>query len=119
MNQSTSKANGGQLTMKELQAQLETVNEDLRILAEMAGKKARGDVATARDDAEDKLAALSEEARAAFYAARDGLAERGRAAYAKGEEAYGEFEETIRRNPMAAIGIAAAAGWLIGQLTRR
>ncbi|MEL6768717.1 MAG: hypothetical protein AAFP17_16160 [Pseudomonadota bacterium] len=119
MDKSTSKNSGPQLTMKELQAQLDAVNEDLRILAQMAGQKARGEASAMRAEAEEKLSELSEEARAAFYAARDGLGEQGRAAYARGEEVFGEFEETIRRNPLAAIGIAAAAGWLIGQMTRR
>lgn len=96
----------------DLRRQLETVRNDVRILAEMANAQAGARAESIGRDARERAEELSEETRARLRAARDRAETRGR-------EAYDETEAVIRRHPFAAVGAALAAGWLLGSLFRR
>ena len=93
---------------EELKSQLEQTRKDMRILASLARKRAVGAAQNLRDEAGHKVEELSEEASRLMGDVRD-----------KGEHLYGEFEETVRRNPIAATGIAFAIGWVIGTALRK
>lgn len=95
-------------TVEDLKAQLDTVRSDMRILAGMARDRVGAGAHELREGAELRAEHLSDEARRMLRDAR-----------ARGEMAYGEAGEAIRRNPFAAVGVALAAGWLIGALLRR
>jgi ElaB/YqjD/DUF883 family membrane-anchored ribosome-binding protein len=101
-------AQGAEPTVEDLKAQLDTVRKDMRILADMARDRVGASAHELRSGAEMRAEHLSDEARRLLQDAR-----------ARGEMAYGEAGEAIRRNPFAAVGIALAAGWLIGTMLRR
>ncbi len=95
-------------TKDELKAQLDAARRDMQALAAMVRDGATGRAMRARDDAAEKLDELSEEARALIGAAQ-----------AEGLRIADEASDTVRRNPLAALGIAFGLGWLIGKLSRR
>ncbi|GMG82165.1 hypothetical protein LNKW23_13780 [Paralimibaculum aggregatum] len=98
--------------LEELKAQIEALRKDVEGLAEIARDAASAQGRRGAAAARDRVEELSESAREAYRAARDDLGQRG-------EAAIDETQEMIRRNPLAAIGIALAAGWLIGKLSSR
>ena len=109
---STTGSNARDVSADDLAAQLDAVRNDVRLLAEMAGSRARGEAEGVRDEAHRRTEALSEDARRLYEEARHGLSDTG-------TRARGEAEEAIRRNPFASVGLALAAGWLIGTVLRR
>jgi ElaB/YqjD/DUF883 family membrane-anchored ribosome-binding protein len=99
-------------TKEELQAQLEAVRKDVRVLAAMAGARAEGEYDNARTEAQRRWDALSEETRRL-------LDETGGYARARGEAGLAEAEATLKRNPFASVGLAFGLGYLLGQIIRR
>jgi ElaB/YqjD/DUF883 family membrane-anchored ribosome-binding protein len=95
-------------TVEDLRRQLDTVRKDMRILAGMTRNSAGEVAGELRRSAASTMEGLSDEARNMLGEARE-----------RGAQVYNETEESIRRHPMASIGIALAAGWVIGALARR
>lgn len=105
----TESAKDGKKAQREdLDAQLAATRRDVEILASMLRERASAGVYEARDAAVGRAQELSADARALIDCAE--------------AEAYrltGEAGDHIRRNPLAAIGIAFGLGWLIGMLNRK
>jgi ElaB/YqjD/DUF883 family membrane-anchored ribosome-binding protein len=99
-------------TKEELQAQLEAVRKDVRVLASMAGARVESEYDTARADARRRWDTLSEETRRL-------LDETGTYARARGEATLSDAEATLKRNPFASVGLAFGLGYLLGQIIRR
>jgi ElaB/YqjD/DUF883 family membrane-anchored ribosome-binding protein len=95
-------------TKDELKAQLDATRRDMQILATMVRERASARAVRARDDVVEGLDELSEEARALLGAVQ-----------MEGLRLADEASDTVRRNPLAAVGIAFGLGWLCGKLTRR
>jgi ElaB/YqjD/DUF883 family membrane-anchored ribosome-binding protein len=95
-------------TVEELKAQLEATRRDMRILARMVRRRAGARALEARDEVVRGLDELSGEARARLGAARS-----------QGTQLAEAADEAVRRNPLVALAVALALGWLIGKLTRR
>jgi ElaB/YqjD/DUF883 family membrane-anchored ribosome-binding protein len=95
-------------TREELKAQLDATRRDMQVLAAMVRDGASARAARARDDLTERLDELSEEARGLLGAAQ-----------VEGLRLADEASDTVRRNPLAALGIAFGLGWLIGKLSRR
>lgn len=95
-------------TKDELKAQLDATRRDMEILATMVRERASARALNARDEVMGKVDELSEEARAMIGAAQ-----------LEGLRLADEASDTVRRNPLAAVGIAFGLGWLLGKLTRR
>ena len=101
-------ANRAEQTRDELKVQLEATRRDMQILAGMVRERASARALSARDEMLHRVDELSEEARAMLGAAQ-----------VEAMRLADEATDTIRRNPLAAIGIAFALGWLIGKMFRR
>lgn len=95
-------------TKDELKAQLDATRRDMEVLATMVRERASARAHKARDDVVDGLEDLSEEARALIGAAQ-----------LEGLRLADEATDTVRRNPLAAVGIAFGLGWLFGKLSRK
>ena len=95
-------------TKDELKAQLEATRRDMQVLASMVRERAAARAYGTRDAAIEGLEELSAEGRALLESAQ-----------LEGERLAMEASDTVRRNPMAAVGIAFGLGWLIGALYRR
>ncbi len=95
-------------TKDELKAQLDATRRDMQILAAMVRDRASARALSARDEVMGKVDELSAEAQAMIGAAQQ---ETMRLA--------DEASDTVRRNPLAAVGIAFGLGWLIGKMSRR
>lgn len=95
-------------TKDELKAQLEATRRDMEILAAMVRERASATALGARDEVVGKLDELSEEARAMLGAAQ-----------LEGLRLANEASDSVRRNPLAAVGIAFGLGWLVGKMSRR
>ncbi len=95
-------------TKDELKAQLDATRRDMEVLATMVRERAGARAVRARDDVVEGLGDLSEEARALIGAVQ-----------MEGLRLADEATDTVRRNPLAAVGIAFGLGWLFGKLTRR
>ena len=95
-------------TKDELKAQLEATRRDMEILAEMVRDRASARALSARDEVMGKVDELSVEARAMVGAAQ-----------VEAIRLADEASDTVRRNPLAAVGIAFGLGWLVGKMSRR
>ena len=95
-------------TRDELKAQLDATRRDMQILATMVRERASARALRARDDVVEGLDELSEEARTLIGAVQ-----------MEGLRLADEASDTVRRNPLAAVGIAFGLGWLVGRLSRR
>lgn len=95
-------------TKDELKAQLDATRSDMKVLASMVRERAGARTLRARDDVVEGLDELSEETRALIGAAQ-----------LEGLRLADEASDTVRRNPLAAVGIAFGLGWLLGKLSRR
>jgi ElaB/YqjD/DUF883 family membrane-anchored ribosome-binding protein len=95
-------------TKDELKAQLDATRRDMEVLASMVRERASARAMLARDEVMGKVDQLSEEARAMIDAAQS-----------EGMRLADEASDTVRRNPLAAVGIAFGLGWLFGKLSRR
>jgi ElaB/YqjD/DUF883 family membrane-anchored ribosome-binding protein len=95
-------------TKDELKVQLEATRRDMEVLAAMVRERASARAFKARDDVVEGLDELSEEARALLGAAQ-----------MEGLRLADEATDTVRRNPLAAVGIAFGLGWLFGKLSRK
>ena len=74
----------------------------------------------------EQLQEAKEQLKEAVSAGRKAASEAGAAASAevdeligKGRDALCEAQELIRKHPVAAFGVAFAAGWVLSRLTRR
>jgi ElaB/YqjD/DUF883 family membrane-anchored ribosome-binding protein len=95
-------------TKDELKAQLEATKRDMQVLASMVRERASARAYKARDDVVEGFDDLSEETRALIGAAQ-----------MEGLRLADEATDTVRRNPLAAVGIAFGLGWLFGRLSRK
>lgn len=95
-------------TKDELKVQLEATRRDMEVLAAMVRERASARALGARDEFLGKVDELSEEARALIGAAQ-----------LEGLRLADEATDTVRRNPLAAVGIAFGLGWLFGKLSRK
>ena len=95
-------------TKDELKAQLDATRRDMEVLAAMVRDRASAKALSARDEVLGKVDELSEEARAMIGAAQ-----------LEGLRLADEASDTVRRNPLAAVGIAFGLGWLFGKMFRR
>ncbi len=95
-------------TKDELKAQLDATRRDMQILATMVRDRANARALKTRDEVVEGLDELSEETRALIGAAQ-----------VEGLRLADEATDTVRRNPLAAVGIAFGLGWLFGKLSRR
>lgn len=95
-------------TKEELKAQLEATKRDMQVLASMVRDSASARAVKARDDVAEGLDELSEEARALIGTVQ-----------LEGLRLADEATDTVRRNPLAAVGIAFGLGWLFGKLSRK
>ena len=94
-------------TKDELKAQLDATRRDMQVLAAMVRDGATARAARARDDVAARIDGLSDEARALVGAAQ-----------VEGLRLADEASDSVRRNPLAAVGIAFGLGWLFGKLSR-
>ncbi len=90
--------------MKDLRLVMEDAEDLLKATAGQAGEK----VASVRARAEDSI-----------RAAREALAEAGDDAIERGREAAESADAYVHEHPWTAIGIAAAAGLVVGLLLSR
>lgn len=108
-----------------VKAHLKESGEHLRQAASLAGTSARHAAEAARDELRAGGEAVREEleearkaGRAAAQEAREAADEKFEAALGKGREFLASAEALIRERPLAAFGVAFAAGWIISKLGR-
>lgn len=93
---------------QELEEQLALARKDIETLAKLAGERAR-EIGSARvSEAQSGLEHLSAEARAAYDSAM-----------AQGQQMRASTEDQIRAHPLAATGLAFAAGMILAGLLNR
>lgn len=93
---------------KDLEEQLALARKDIETLAQMAGERAREVGHERIAQAQNGLEHLSEDARSAYNGAVQ-----------QGKQARGAAEDQIRANPLAATGLAFAAGFVLAGLLGR
>ena len=93
---------------QELEEQLALARKDIETLAKLAGERAREYGQERVAQAQTGLEHLSDEARAAYDNA-----------LAQGQRARATTEEQIRAHPLAATGLAFAAGMILAGLLNR
>jgi ElaB/YqjD/DUF883 family membrane-anchored ribosome-binding protein len=93
---------------EELQAQIETLKEDLATISATLSDLVRSGVREGRSRAEQKASEFSQQGREQAAAALEEA------------RAYGDaFEEKIVQNPFAAVLVALGLGFLVGLMSRR
>jgi ElaB/YqjD/DUF883 family membrane-anchored ribosome-binding protein len=102
------RADKNQVTLDKLLQDLQTVVADAEALLKATANQAGEKVQEARAKAAESLSA-----------ARERLAEMKDSALDQARELVDTGEEYVKENPWKAVGIAAAAGVLIGLLLRR
>ena len=102
------RANKNQVTVDKLLQDLQTVVADAEALLKATANQAGEKVQEARAKAAESLTA-----------ARERLAQVKDSALDQARELVDNGEEFVKENPWKAVGIAAAAGVLIGLLLRR
>jgi len=95
-------------TADELRAELVAVRRDIEALAGTVGKIASSETASAVAELRKQVDAMMARGNAAVHAAG-----------AKAGEATARFEASVERNPLTAVAIAVAAGYLLALLSRR
>lgn len=107
-------------------AHLKESGEHLRHAASLAGTSAKHAAQAARDELRVGGEAVREEldearkaGRAAAHEAREVADEKLEAALGKGREFLASAEALIRERPLAAFGVAFAAGFLLSRIGRR
>jgi len=95
-------------TVKELEAQLEQAQADIKMLSSLAADRASDRSHGIARALEGTLDQLSDEARAVFDAAR-----------AEGAKVQDRAVDEIRKNPVGSVALGFAAGALLTLLLRR
>ncbi len=108
MAQATTNGGKSDPTTADLQSQLEALKGDIAALGETLG-------AYGRSRGEDLKDAVKDQAR---YLRTKGEESVGRA-QETAASAYHQAEDSVRQNPAAAVGFAAAAGFIVGLLVSR
>ena len=88
--------------------QIDTLKADIATLTSLIGELSEAKTKDMRDKAYD-----------AGRKARETAYEKGHEARETAEAYYAEAEETVRRQPMASLGLAAGLGFLVGMMTAR
>lgn len=95
-------------TVDALKTELEALREEFTSLLSRLSDDAHGVADEAKSELRARLRGMSAEARHAAERARE-----------KGEEYVVDAQDLIARNPLTAVGAAAAVGFMIGLYTRR
>lgn len=95
-------------TKDDLETQLEKARKDVEVLARMAGDRAGTLAGQARGEIDAYVATLSDEARAMFDDAKS-----------RGREVRAVAEDQVREHPLAAVGVALFAGFVLASIMRR
>lgn len=95
-------------TVDALKSELDALREEFTGLLSKLSDEAHATADEAKSELRARLRSMSAEARHAAERVRD-----------KGEEYVVDAQDLIARNPLAAVGTAAAVGFVLGLLTRR
>lgn len=87
--------------------------------ARQAAEAAAGELKAGRESVREELGEAGKAGRAAAHEAREVAEEQLDAALSKGREFLNSAEALIREKPLAAFGVAFAAGFLLSRLARR